>query len=743
MAHLHSQTTLGANFIDAASLSPRPKQPIYKPKRPIYKVNDPRSRLTPYFADFRVLESTVFYGYPKFRRQLYMDLRLDLSYAASWSPRLKRPIYKVKHASEQLWIEMVTTAKSAQLQGQTSPGADLINGASLSPRPKRPIYKVKHTPKKATRFYGDPEFRCHFCQKFTWTSVKTLAMETNLTSFLPKFLKTFVNTLAMEPVGHHGQNDPFRRSNEPRSREPNGHFGQNGPFTRSNDPRSSWSPRLKRHIYKVKRAQEQTLNMEPIGSPQPKRPIYKVKQSPEQNSDVICQKFKWTSIKTLAMEPVGHHSQNVPFTRSNDPRNLSYSASWSTWLKRPIYKVKRSSKKTLANEPVGHHGQKGPFTKSNVPRISWSPWPKHPIYKVKRAPKKSTRFYGDLEFRRHFCQNFTWTSVKTLAIDPVRHHGKNDPFIVLSYPRSSPRDCMVTQNLDVIFAKNLHGSSWSPLKKRPIYKVKRALKQCTGLYSELKFQRHFCQKFTWIQLVTTDKTTYLQGQMIPGADLRYGSSRSPRQKRPINKVQRAPNHLVTTANMTHLQGQTSPEADLSYGARWSPRPKRPIYKVKRSPKQTLVMELVGHHDQNGPFTSSNDPRSNQLVTTAKTSYLQSQTIPEVDLSYGTSWSPQPKQPIYKVKRSLEQLVTTSKTTQLQGQMNPGEDFSYGASLSPRPKRPIYKVEQFSKQSTRFYGDPAFLCHFCQKFTWTSVKTLAMEQVGHHVQNDIFTRSDNP
>ncbi|KAG5578701.1 hypothetical protein H5410_049328 [Solanum commersonii] len=69
------------------------------------------------------------------------------------------------------------------------------------------------------------------------------------------------------------------------------------------------------------------------------------------------------------------------------------------------------------------------------------------------------------------------------------------------------------------------------------------------------------------------------------------------------------------------------------------------------------------------------------------------------------------------------------------------DLSYGASWSPRPKRPIYKVKRASKQSTSFYGDPEFPHHFCLKFTWTSLKTLAMYQVSHHGQNDPFTRAN--
>ncbi|KAG5608034.1 hypothetical protein H5410_019315 [Solanum commersonii] len=47
------------------------------------------------------------------------------------------------------------------------------------------------------------------------------------------------------------------------------------------------------------------------------------------------------------------------------------------------------------------------------------------------------------------------------------------------------------------------------------------------------------------------------------------------------------------------------------------------------------------------------------------------------------------------------------------------------------------------QSTGFIGNPEFQRHFRKKFTWTSVKILAMEPVGHHSQNDPFSRSNEP
>ncbi|KAG5608038.1 hypothetical protein H5410_019319 [Solanum commersonii] len=66
--------------------------------------------------------------------------------------------------------------------------------------------------------------------------------------------------------------------------EPVGHHGHNGLFSKSNDPRSRF-----------------------IGYSEFRRYFRQI--------------FAWTFVKTLAMEPVGHHGQNIPFSRSNNPRS--------------------------------------------------------------------------------------------------------------------------------------------------------------------------------------------------------------------------------------------------------------------------------------------------------------------------------------------------------------------------------------------------------------------------------------
>ncbi|KAG5568913.1 hypothetical protein H5410_064076 [Solanum commersonii] len=81
-------------------------------------------------------------------------------------------------------------------------------------------------------------------------------------------------------------------------------------------------------------------------------------------------------------------------------------------------------------EPVGHQGQNGPFSRSkrspkqvNLPFCQYSCAIVHGIF-------------GYPDFRPHFCQNLTWTSVKTLSIEPIGTHGQNNLFSRLNDPRS-------------------------------------------------------------------------------------------------------------------------------------------------------------------------------------------------------------------------------------------------------------------------------------------------------------------
>ena len=154
-------------------------------------------------------------------QNFFVDVRQDLFYAYGWPSRPVRSIWSVKRAPKReyasfrrfscaiahhflgdldsdvknakffcgrpsrpcLFIRLAITACPTHLEGQTSPKAS-IRLISM-------IFVCYSTP-----FFGLSGFRRQKCQIFSWTSVKTLSMNT---------------------VGHHGLSGPFGGSNEPRS----------------------------------------------------------------------------------------------------------------------------------------------------------------------------------------------------------------------------------------------------------------------------------------------------------------------------------------------------------------------------------------------------------------------------------------------------------------------------------------------------------------------------------------------
>ncbi|KAG5582385.1 hypothetical protein H5410_053012 [Solanum commersonii] len=122
------------------------------------------------------------------------------------------------------------------------------------------------------------------------------------------------------------------------------------------------------------------------------------------------------------MEPVGLDGQNDPFSRLNDPRIIM----------------------TLAMESFGPYGQNDPFSRSKdlQSRISMS--------FLLKFFMDFTIFFGYLEIQRHFCQNFSWTYVKTLDMEPVGPDGPNDPFSRSNNPQSSSPSFFVIVNSDTL-----------------------------------------------------------------------------------------------------------------------------------------------------------------------------------------------------------------------------------------------------------------------------------------------------
>ena len=138
-----------------------------------------------------------------------MDVREDLIYGVSWSPRPKRSIFKVKRALKlvnpihslfscaislpsflviqnskiiftknmhghplicYLWIQFFTTVKMTYYQGQ------------MSPRAGNPPYFVDFRVSQSTICFGDPKLRHHFCQNISWTSVRPYLQKRSVTT---------------------------------------------------------------------------------------------------------------------------------------------------------------------------------------------------------------------------------------------------------------------------------------------------------------------------------------------------------------------------------------------------------------------------------------------------------------------------------------------------------------------------------------------------------------------------------
>ncbi|KAG5568903.1 hypothetical protein H5410_064066 [Solanum commersonii] len=169
------------------------------------------------------------------------------------------------------------------------------------------------------------------------------------------------------------------------------------------------------------------------------------------------------------------------------------------------------------------------------------------------------------------------------------------------------------------------------------------------------------------------------------------------------------------------------------------------------------MEPVGPQGLNGPLSRSNDPRRcplrpyirSQLALTYKTTHFLDQTIPRAGKSLFSRFS-------------CTILSLTAKTTHLHGQTIIGVVFGDGeyrpyfcenftwTSVKTLPMDPVGPHSQndpFSGLNNPrihvIFGDPEFRPYICKNFTWTSVKTLPIEPIGPHDRNCPFSRSNDP
>ena len=146
-------------------------------------------------------------------------------------------------------------------------------------------------------------------------------------------------------------------------------------------------------------------------------------------------------------------------------QDLVYAYGWPTQIVRAIWRVKRAPKWVYASFrqfscAIAHHFLGDPdFDEKNAKffrgrpsrpclciRLAITACPTH--LEGQTSPEASiplistifvcysTRFFGWSGFRRQKCQIFSWTSVKTLSMHTVGHHGLFDIFGRSNEPRS-------------------------------------------------------------------------------------------------------------------------------------------------------------------------------------------------------------------------------------------------------------------------------------------------------------------
>ena len=146
-------------------------------------------------------------------------------------------------------------------------------------------------------------------------------------------------------------------------------------------------------------------------------------------------------------------------------QDLVYAYGWPSRLVRPIWNVKRALKRAYPSFrrfscAIAHYFLGDPYSDVKNAKF-FRGRPSRPCLCIRLAitdcpgnlegqtsPEASIRlistifvcystpFFGWSGFRRQKCQIFLWTSVKTLSMHTVWHHGLSDPFGRSNEPRS-------------------------------------------------------------------------------------------------------------------------------------------------------------------------------------------------------------------------------------------------------------------------------------------------------------------
>ena len=145
--------------------------------------------------------------------------------------------------------------------------------------------------------------------------------------------------------------------------------------------------------------------------------------------------------------------------------------------------------------------------------------------------------FDDLEFRYNLCQNFSWKTVNTLAMEPVSPHGQNVPFWRSNVPHSWKIHnfadfhvlCPWTfwwSGFRYNFCRNFSWTTVTTLAMELVSPHGQSItfwrSKCTpelvnppfcrfscaivhGLFGDLQFRHIFCHNFLWTSIKTLDK----------------------------------------------------------------------------------------------------------------------------------------------------------------------------------------------------------------------------------------------
>ncbi|KAG5576291.1 hypothetical protein H5410_056425 [Solanum commersonii] len=712
-------------------------------------------------------------GFAKF----FMDSHQDIRYGVGRSRQENLPIAKVKGAAEWLCSQLVPTGKLDHFQGETSPKA--VHG-----------------------YFGDPDFRHHFCQKFLWMSIKTFAMSWLVPMAKPAHLQgqtstrvKSIKTLAMDSVGLDGQmaycQDQMilvvgKPPILPIFVEPTHFRGKTIPEA----AKPAILPIFICYIPWIFWLFGYSTSVLPII-------FMDIRQDLRYGVGQFCQNISWTSVKTLAMEHDGPNRKTDPFSRTNETRiltslllkffmdvcqDLRYGADWSIQANWIIF---MTSMKTLAMESVGPVRLIGHFqVQRNLGSIHGS--------------------FDDPDFQRHFCQKFSWMSVKTLTIELIVSTGKQahfkgqmipraamesigpdgqtDPFSRSNNPRSGVKGasecvnpslcqflCVIIQGYfgDLNFQDVIKTLAMEPVgsnRKTGPFSMSNETRSCRLAPCFADFRVQKSMDILVIQISKTSiKTLDMESIGPVGLIGHFQGQRN---------IRSAMEPVVQTGKPAHFQGHMIPGAG------------KPLVLPIITSIKTFVMESIGPNGQIGPFSGSNDPQTGRLVSMIKLAHFHGETNPEAgkppsmdllvilifDVIFAKNFCGHPSRPLL-----WSGLVTMGKLAHFQGQTSPGASIKtlatepvgldrktdpFSRSSDPRSGRlvPMGKPTHFQIQTISgvdncvlvqgSFGHLDFQRHFCQKFSWKSIKTLdieptlALEMVGPDGKGGPFSSSND-